>query len=91
MYARADEIILFSIDIIRLLNRSTHPLRNPFLCYLPPPCLNHSYHTKDRVKSVASGTLEQEATVTSDEMVEHSFYQMLNLVQVRLHTSSVVM
>jgi hypothetical protein len=34
------------------------------------------------VKNVASGTLEKEATVTYDEMIEHSFYQILNLLQI---------
>ena len=35
-----------------------------------------------RVENRASGTLEKEATVTSSEMIEHSFYQGLNLVQI---------
>lgn len=34
------------------------------------------------VKNVASGTLEKEATVTYSEMIEHSFYQILNLLQI---------
>lgn len=34
------------------------------------------------VKNVASGTLEKEATVTFSEMIEHSFYQGLNLIQI---------
>eukprot|EP00047_Mylnosiga_fluctuans_P008551 m.259168 g.259168 ORF g.259168 m.259168 type:complete len:388 (-) comp22207_c0_seq1:229-1392(-) len=34
------------------------------------------------VKNVASGTLDEHATVTHGEMIEHSFYQGLNLVQV---------
>jgi hypothetical protein len=34
------------------------------------------------VKNLASGTLEKEATVTFDEMIEHSFYQILNLLQI---------
>lgn len=39
-----------------------------------------------RVSNVGSGTLEQSATVTHAEMVEHAFYQLLNLVQVcQLH------
>jgi len=39
------------------------------------------------VTNTASGTLQQDATVTYDEMLEHSFYQALNLVQVvYLHT-----
>jgi hypothetical protein len=33
------------------------------------------------VKNVASGTLDEHATVTYNEMIEHSFYQLLNLVQ----------
>lgn len=34
------------------------------------------------VKNVASGTLDKHATVTYNEMIEHSFYQGLNLIQV---------
>lgn len=34
------------------------------------------------VKNVASGTLDMHATVTYDEMIEHSFYQILNLIQI---------
>lgn len=34
------------------------------------------------VTNVASGTLDEHATVTYGEMIEHSFYQLLNLVQV---------
>jgi len=34
-----------------------------------------------RVRNLASGTLEREATVTFSEMIEHSFYQGLNLAQ----------
>jgi len=34
------------------------------------------------VKNAASGTLEEEATVTYSEMLEHSFYQGLNLLQI---------
>jgi hypothetical protein len=33
------------------------------------------------IKNVASGTLDEHATVTYNEMIEHSFYQGLNLVQ----------
>jgi len=36
----------------------------------------------DHVKNSASGTLDEHATVTNKEMLEHSFYQGLNLVQV---------
>ena len=32
--------------------------------------------------SQASGTLGQKSTVTVDEMIEHTFYQVLNLVQI---------
>ena len=35
-----------------------------------------------KVKNVASGTLDKHATVTYGEMLEHSFYQALNLVQI---------
>lgn len=35
-----------------------------------------------RVQNSASGTLEESATVTYSEMIEHSFYQGLNLIQV---------
>ena len=34
------------------------------------------------VKNIASGTLDKEATVTFEEMIEHSFYQGLNLIQI---------
>lgn len=35
-----------------------------------------------KVKNEASGVLDTDATVTQSEMVEHSFYQLLNLVQI---------
>ena len=35
-----------------------------------------------KVKNFASGTLDEHATVTHGEMVEHSFYQGLNLIQI---------
>ena len=35
-----------------------------------------------KVKNFASGTLDEHATVTHGEMIEHSFYQGLNLVQI---------
>eukprot|EP00600_Ochromonadales_sp_CCMP1393_P008662 CAMPEP_0174969434 /NCGR_PEP_ID=MMETSP0004_2-20121128/8758_1 /TAXON_ID=420556 /ORGANISM="Ochromonas sp., Strain CCMP1393" /LENGTH=152 /DNA_ID=CAMNT_0016218919 /DNA_START=253 /DNA_END=708 /DNA_ORIENTATION=- len=35
-----------------------------------------------RIKNIASGTLDAHATVTHSEMIEHSFYQAINLVQV---------
>jgi hypothetical protein len=34
------------------------------------------------VRNVASGTLDEHATVTYGEMIEHSFYQGINLVQI---------
>jgi hypothetical protein len=34
------------------------------------------------VKNIASGTLDKHATVTYSEMIEHSFYQAVNLVQI---------
>ena len=34
------------------------------------------------VKNIASGTLDEHATVTNAEMIEHSFYQGVNLFQV---------
>ena len=34
------------------------------------------------VRNIASGTLDEHATVTFNEMIEHSFYQILNLIQV---------
>ena len=34
------------------------------------------------INNVASGTLDQHATVTHAEMIEHAFYQGLNLVQI---------
>ena len=39
-----------------------------------------SYHK--RVQNVASGVLDEDSTVTFNEMIEHSFYQMVNLVQI---------
>lgn len=36
-----------------------------------------------RVRNVASGALDDDATVTFSEMIEHSFYQGQNLVQAR--------
>ena len=35
-----------------------------------------------RVKQNASGTLEEAATVTQSEMLEHAFYQLLNVAQI---------
>lgn len=34
------------------------------------------------IKNVASGTLDEHATVTHDEMIEHAFYQGINLLQI---------
>ena len=39
-------------------------------------------HEERRVKNVASGALDADQTVTFEEMLEHSFYQGINLVQV---------
>eukprot|EP01038_Epipyxis_sp_PR26KG_P017099 gene17099-23531_t len=36
----------------------------------------------NNVKNTASGTLDEHATVTNNEMIEHAFYQYLNLVQI---------
>lgn len=36
----------------------------------------------ERVKNVASGPLEDSATISYSEMIEHSFYHILNLVQI---------
>ena len=36
----------------------------------------------ERVKNVASGALEDSTTISYSEMIEHSFYQLLNLVQI---------
>ena len=36
----------------------------------------------EKVKNIASGTLDESATVTYAEMIEHSFYQLLNLLQI---------
>lgn len=35
-----------------------------------------------RVKNVASGPLDNDATIHFDEMIEHSFYHIINLVQI---------
>eukprot|EP00667_Euglena_gracilis_P015339 EG_transcript_15944 len=42
----------------------------------------HNFRSHRNVTNVASGTLDEEATVTHAEMVEHSFYQGLNLAQI---------
>ncbi len=42
----------------------------------------HEFGHKN-VRNRASGTLDEDATVTYDEMIEHAFYQGLNLFQVR--------
>ncbi|KAJ1441116.1 hypothetical protein B484DRAFT_322662 [Ochromonadaceae sp. CCMP2298] len=39
-------------------------------------------HQHRNVRNSASGTLDEHATVTHSEMIEHSFYQGLNLLQV---------
>jgi hypothetical protein len=39
-------------------------------------------HASARVKNVASGALDEDDTVTREEMLEHAFYQGLNLAQV---------
>lgn len=39
-------------------------------------------HHHSRVKNVASGTMDEDATVTFDEMLEHAFYHWLNLFQI---------
>ena len=46
-------------------------------------------HSDRHVKNKASGVLDEEATVTYSEMLEHTFYQGLNLIQVLyLHVMS---
>lgn len=40
------------------------------------------FESHRHVKNVASGSLDPEATITYDEMLEHSFYQGLNLIQI---------
>lgn len=54
-----------------------------FLCILTT--LTAAFDFKkahSHIKNIASGTLEKEATVTFNEMIEHSFYQILNLFQI---------
>lgn len=42
------------------------------------------------IKNMASGVLDKHATVTQSEMIEHSFYQLLNLFQiVYIHCMSI--
>ena len=42
-----------------------------------------------QVLNPASGALDKEATITVDEMLEHAFYQVLNLAQILyLHSAS---
>mmetsp|Transcript_11125 Transcript_11125/g.13902 ORF Transcript_11125/g.13902 Transcript_11125/m.13902 type:complete len:197 (-) Transcript_11125:2030-2620(-) len=49
----------------------------------------HDFRNHKYVKNVASGILEKDSTVSHSEMVEHSFYQILNLVQsLYLHTQA---
>jgi hypothetical protein len=46
--------------------------------------LTAAYDFRDlhsRARNIASGTLDENATVTVSEMIEHSFYQMLNIFQ----------
>ena len=40
----------------------------------------HRAHAQ--VQNRASGALEQEATITYSEVLEHSFYQMLNIAHI---------
>ncbi|GAB5373201.1 hypothetical protein AAMO2058_001730000 [Amorphochlora amoebiformis] len=42
----------------------------------------YGFPAHKRVRNRASGTLEHDSTVTFSEMIEHSFYQALNLVQI---------
>jgi hypothetical protein len=42
----------------------------------------HDFRSHEHVKQKASGTLEKHATVTVSEMLEHSFFQAINLVQI---------
>jgi len=39
-------------------------------------------HSEHHVKNLASGALSESATVTVSEMKEHTFYQIMNLVQI---------
>jgi hypothetical protein len=41
----------------------------------------HDFKDHKLVRNVASGVLDEKATVTASEMIEHSFYQLLNAVQ----------
>ena len=46
-------------------------------------------HSGAHIKNTASGVLDEDATVTYSEMIEHVYYQLLNLVQIIfLHTIS---
>jgi len=48
-----------------------------------------SAHQDSRINNVASGALDSASTITVGEMLEHSFYQIINLVQIIfLHTVS---
>ena len=40
------------------------------------------FQSHRKVRNVASGVLDERATVTYDEMIEHSFYQVLNVFQI---------
>lgn len=52
----------------------------------------NDFRSHKHVKNVASGILEKKSTVSYTEMVEHSFYQMLNLFQaIYLHAHAYIL
>ena len=55
---------------------------------LTAACDFRSAHQDARINNAASGALDDASTITVGEMLEHSFYQIINLVQiVFIHTT----
>jgi hypothetical protein len=70
--------LLFNIEIISII--VYHIILGVLGIILTLTAYYDFYHK--HVKNNASGTLDENATVTNGEMLEHSFYQGLNLIQV---------
>lgn len=70
-----------SVDNISPLSRIVYDISLGVVGTLLPLTAARDFGHKN-IKNVASGTLDEHATVTYSEMIEHSFYQGLNLLQV---------
>lgn len=70
--------LLFNIEIINIF--IYHVVLGLLGTILSLTAYYDFYHK--HIKNDASGTLDENATVTNGEMLEHSFYQGLNLIQV---------